>query len=735
MQRTTHLALVSLLLLIAGAAALYDGSLLVKRIHNAAEFSKNLMEETHVQVYVFGREDCERCGTLEKIVLDVADQLEGIANFYTVDCDEVNQDESNARAFPVCAEKHRNDLPHLTFFEPPYVRINPYTKQPMAPTEHRFPSGALTVQSLISFIGKISPAFRKSIKTQAEMEEFLSDNVIPGKVILFTSKKEPALLYKGLTMHYKDRLSFAEVHQSSQDIVQEFAVVTFPTLYVVKRGPNGVEEREIYQGDLKFPKLKKFLDPFALEERAERTPPPPKEEPKKEKPKEAPKPAITIHPVDSSTYEKLVLGAEKMVIVHFSRGENYTHLRNLSESLSGIAQVLHYNVGTEEDEDFVRKNYDVRSYPLLRVYPLGVRDKKNSRFFIKASMSLEEAVSEIYDSVDEKSKSLSEAEFQVFVGGQLTNKRFVILLAHEGQLPLAYKAVASLDKFKDTLAFGNFKNPSEAVRKQLQITTLPKLLVVFRQNVENMEDLESAPNDIQVAQFTGRIHFDEIKVFCDQFHNLLSGPTDRKGVDQARNSDEFDRLCAKKGGICLIGLLDGDRRSEEGKARVKNQTEVLKFAKDRLAGRPINFLWVDGKCQSELLMKLNIPLEYLPTAISYVPSKKLFSQLVGTLDKDGLRIFAENALKGRVSTNGIDGGSFDLIDRDCEQEYERLDEIARRASEASKEGSDLEDEILKEILEEERRKREALEAELESSGSSSKKRKGRKKKKGKKSEL
>eukprot|EP01017_Pseudomicrothorax_dubius_P015240 TRINITY_DN1763_c0_g1_i1.p1 TRINITY_DN1763_c0_g1~~TRINITY_DN1763_c0_g1_i1.p1 ORF type:complete len:179 (-),score=73.88 TRINITY_DN1763_c0_g1_i1:113-601(-) len=157
--------------------------------------------------------------------------------------------------------------------------------------------------------------------------------------------------------------------------------------------------------------------------------------------------------------------------------------------------------------------------------------------------------------------------------------------------------------------------------------------------------------------------------------------------------------------------------------------------RDRLAGRPINFLWVDGKCQSELLMKLNIPLEYLPTAISYVPSKKLFSQLVGTLDKDGLRIFAENALKGRVSTNGIDGGSFDLIDRDCEQEYERLDEIARRASEASKEGSDLEDEILKEILEEERRKREALEAELESSGSSSKKRKGRKKKKGKKSEL
>lgn len=44
------------------------------------------------------------------------------------------------------------------------------------------------------------------IKTNEDLEEFLSFSELPNKVILFTDKKETSVMFKGMTSIYRDRI-------------------------------------------------------------------------------------------------------------------------------------------------------------------------------------------------------------------------------------------------------------------------------------------------------------------------------------------------------------------------------------------------------------------------------------------------------------------------------------------------------------------------------------------------
>eukprot|EP01015_Nassula_variabilis_P030673 TRINITY_DN6778_c0_g1_i27.p1 TRINITY_DN6778_c0_g1~~TRINITY_DN6778_c0_g1_i27.p1 ORF type:complete len:231 (-),score=71.80 TRINITY_DN6778_c0_g1_i27:61-753(-) len=179
------------------------------------------------------------------------------------------------------------------------------------------------------------------------------------------------------------------------------------------------------------------------------------------------------------------------------------------------------------------------------------------------------------------------------------------------------------------------------------IEILPRLICAF----VNREITEAEPvktEEIQVAQYTGELDYEQMKNFAEMFIEMKGGFANRKTIDQVKYQSDFDRLCIKKGGLCLIALLNGSP-SEENQKKIENLIEEMKSVKARFAQNPINFMWIDARCHSSLLKHFQLQTEYLPTAIIYSPSRKFYSNLVGIFDKDSLRLFVENALKGRIA--------------------------------------------------------------------------------------
>lgn len=62
------------------------------------------------------------------------------------------------------------------------------------------------------------PVYKETIKSVEDYEEFLETPDFDSKVILFTNKDRTSPLYKAITASYRDRILFAEVHESIETV-------------------------------------------------------------------------------------------------------------------------------------------------------------------------------------------------------------------------------------------------------------------------------------------------------------------------------------------------------------------------------------------------------------------------------------------------------------------------------------------------------------------------------------
>lgn len=102
--------------------------------------------------------------------------------------------------------------------------------------------------------------------------------------------------------------------------------------------------------------------------------------------------------------------------------------------------------------------------------------------------------------------------------------------------------------------------------------------------------------------------------------------------------------------------------------------------------------------------------ESLPNLIIYVPSRDVYTTLVGTFDTESINSFISKALQGKNSLYNISKDQMKLKDIKCED----IKEINE---------SEEDDEILREIIEAEQKKRKEFEVERDGE------KKGKKKKK------
>ncbi len=183
------------------------------------------------------------------------------------------------------------------------------------------------------------------------------------------------------------------------------------------------------------------------------------------------------------------------------------------------------------------------------------------------------------------------------------------------------------------------------------------------------------------------------------------------------DNNVLDDLCLKTNKkLCLLAFFDA-KENESSKKNLENSMKIYREVFSKHSNKPYNFGWVNATCQENFISVFNVDFASLPNLIAYIPSRDVYTVLVGTFDLENIEEFVDKVIKGKSNFYKITQDKIKMQDIKCED----IKEITENLED---------DEILREILEEERQKREELERQRElEEGEKRGKKKGKKKKK------
>jgi hypothetical protein len=212
------------------------------------------------------RKGSPKSRTVAKHLQNINKRLAGLVGIMQIDCDTFQpQDYSQCQDNPYLADSY----PRLKLLIPPENRFDPITKELENYYEFPWKDIDLTEENLYTFITSNMPFLIKKVDEE-NIHTFLNNNLF-NKVLIFTNKKTPSVLFKGLTNFYYDKLLFTEIHESNKALVNRFNVTKFPTVKVYKVFDHArlLDEPEIldYNGLMKTEKLMEFLNQHALKEK------------------------------------------------------------------------------------------------------------------------------------------------------------------------------------------------------------------------------------------------------------------------------------------------------------------------------------------------------------------------------------------------------------------------------------------------------------------------------------
>lgn len=148
-----------------------------------------------------------------------------------VDC--AKESFQNAQT-PVCQNEPDSGIfPLLSGFVPPSTRFNPYTKKVEDNQELPYGARPKTEKSMTKFITSNLPNFVLTVSSKADAESKLSPTKHINKVVLYTEKTTPPVLFKALATHFKDHLDFYFVDVNKhKKIAKKHGVKEYPTIKI-----------------------------------------------------------------------------------------------------------------------------------------------------------------------------------------------------------------------------------------------------------------------------------------------------------------------------------------------------------------------------------------------------------------------------------------------------------------------------------------------------------------------
>uniref|UniRef100_A0A7S0WEP5 Thioredoxin domain-containing protein n=1 Tax=Cryptomonas curvata TaxID=233186 RepID=A0A7S0WEP5_9CRYP len=639
---------------------------------------------------------CGHCKQFAPQYEKIASNLQGLVKVGAVDCDK---QKAIASKFGI------RGFPTLKIF-PVEKAYNPYQKKSAKiPIDY---DGPRTAKAMVEHVLNKMPNYVHNVQA-ANASTFFEDDY--PKALLFTEKEAVAPLFKSLAVQFKGRIRFGQASAKDKELAEKVGVTEFPKLVAI--AGTDLTKSVIHSGKIKKDELVAFVSAHALKD-------------KKEDPiLEASKPKA-MAPISADELEKTLSDGKKdLWLVYFHKGGRVpTDLQRLASSLKSFK---HVSVDCTASVDSCKK-HDVDALPVLRMYQ---EEKSDFDDFRGAADCMEDcfelaAMSDfVGEHIPNMVAAVTETTWNTFLAPAAERPR-PLLFSKKDEPTALYKSVAL--HYKGILTFGLFANPPKRVMDQLQVKKLPQLLVFFSQN--------GTAESVQAFPYQGGFSFDELTSMLNQFATpFMEKPESAKSAPSSKppsgpvpeigsgKQNGFDALCGKKGGLCAIFFLDG---SESNKEKREEQLNISAALRTKKHPSPYHFSWVDALCHPTFAASFDITSDKIPSLAVISPSKQRFVLHVGKYAQNELEQTLDGVLSGKKKT-GPYSSIGALESRPCSDVHA---EILAATSAGSDTGE--EDEIMKEMMEEIKRKQQESEDEDGESDNSKKSKKKKRKSKKKK---
>lgn len=261
----------------------------------------------------------------------------------------------------------KDSFPKLRLFVPPEKRFDYETRTLKKHLDMPYTEKDMKEITIFNFISQNIPNKSQQLNS-FNLTPFLNSDAM-NKVILFTDKQYPGLLFRGLTNNYYDRLLFGTVHKSEKEIVDRFGITSFPSLMIYKTTDRNMlmNEPEILHYTLNpnnIEKIMEFFNPHTLLEKRYITS-------KRGIPDESGEDLarnMEFMEIDKTNYQRFFeryAHKKIMVLFHTKNKLKISVKKYLMESHDYFLNVF---INCKGERDFCKDTFGVEKFPSLRLY-------------------------------------------------------------------------------------------------------------------------------------------------------------------------------------------------------------------------------------------------------------------------------------------------------------------------------------------------------------------------------
>lgn len=187
-----------------------------------------------------------------------------------------------------------------------------------------------------------------------------------------------------------------------------------------------------------------------------------------------------------------------------------------------MIEIYNFNCTDPSLQKFSQDTLQIKSFPAYRLYPIGNKEKKaKSKIIFSKGKKLKEIGREISDLIDDPTVSLNPGSIASYMEDAISTKKPAVILFHsQDEINLSFRVIAQLEPYKNWISFANFKKPSEELKKQFSIDTLPRISVAFTTELDR-DDL-TVDEGIQTATYAGKWKYNELRYFFDNVITIAS---------------------------------------------------------------------------------------------------------------------------------------------------------------------------------------------------------------------
>lgn len=716
-----------------------DTNSTIINLSNFAQMMFFLKQDQLSLLYVYHEDDTNSVNILKEFK-KTERKLRGYAHFLVIPCHDKNFQNENT---PMCNKEPNSGMfPLMSSFVPPTNRVNPYTKKVEDNREVPFTGTSKNEKSFSRFLIANIPKYVTTISKSKEYDSLTSSSKMINKVVLLSEKSSAPVLYKALASKLKDRLDFYFVDANKlAKKVKKLKVDVYPTILVyvsVDNDGEKVSEQKIitYHGENEFQELYTFMNEYALVDRFE-----PNSAGRPQYQKKGP---YTF--VNHKNYTRGMMEDYRAQVVFFDK--SYENVRekfeNVAEELHGPANVVFFDCSSELDQRIVAEKFEVKKFPKIMVWSTGTAKKHSTALEISMANDADDIVNIVSETeIKDKLREVSDTMISsIILNNAVQLRKITLAYLYEGEdheVPLSFKSMSSNPVFENKIEFIALKNPNQMTLQQFQVSKLP-IIIGGIPPADNVDpNSPEAQGQIRTMIYQGEMedYFQLLEynlgVLQTFFPNAINEEKEVERVSEATTdfeeitSDNFDEICESKRGFCVIGFLNDYLDTDSDQIEHLTHLQILE-ERNLESSSQFKYMWINGSCHSNLLQDFELSPMYLPTVVIYSPSQKKYSRMVTTFTKENLIDFEksfEGTGKSRIIVNDAPK---DLSSKIQELDCPNLVAETPEFTEENMLDKEMEEEIMREILEEERRKREELEQDDEDTPKTKKKGKGKKKK-------